>query len=167
MADGNNPAREPETIRLLVAQVATAYFSASRVNPAEIPEVIARIASGLQSISEDAPATADWAEACSKPTPAQVRRSITPEALISFEDGRPYKALARHLAARGLTPDAYRDKWGLPRDYPMVAQSYSAVRSELAKRMELAGHGLKARRRGQGAGGAGGRGKAGRPGAKG
>lgn len=68
-----------------------------------------------------------------KATPAQIKASITPDALVSFEDGKPYKSMKRHLTGRGLTPDAYRAKWGLPADYPMTAPSYSATRSRLAK----------------------------------
>ena len=62
-------------------------------------------------------------------------RSVTPDALISFEDNKPYKTLRRHLATHGLTPEQYRDKWGLPRDYPMVAPNYSAARSQMAKQL--------------------------------
>lgn len=73
---------------------------------------------------------------------AEARQSITPDALISFEDGRPYKTLKRHLASRGLTPTTYREKHGLPPDYPMVAPNYSAARSRLAKDLRLAEKGL-------------------------
>lgn len=73
---------------------------------------------------------------------AEARKSVTPDALISFEDGRPYKTLKRHLASRGLTPMAYREKHGLPPDYPMVAPNYSATRSRLAKDLRLAERGL-------------------------
>jgi predicted transcriptional regulator len=67
-------------------------------------------------------------------TPAvPVRRSITPDFLISLEDGKRYKTLKRHLAGLGLTPEAYRRKWGLADHYPMVAPNYSATRSALAK----------------------------------
>lgn len=67
------------------------------------------------------------------PSAGDIRASITPDALVSFEDGKHYKTLKRHLAGRGLTPVAYREKWGLPPDYPMVAPNYSAVRSALAR----------------------------------
>ena len=66
-----------------------------------------------------------------------IKKTITPDYLISLEDGRRYKSLRRHLAARGLTPEQYREKWGLPHDYPMVAPSYSARRSELARSLGL------------------------------
>ena len=73
-----------------------------------------------------------------KPTPAvSIRKSITPDYLISLEDGKQYKSLKRHLTKLGLTPEAYREKWDLPRDYPMVAANYAAKRSELAKSIGL------------------------------
>ena len=73
-----------------------------------------------------------------KPTPAvPIKKSITPDFLISLEDGKRYKSLKRHLTGRGLTPEQYREKWGLARDYPMVAPNYAAKRSELARSMGL------------------------------
>lgn len=75
----------------------------------------------------------DAAPALDKPTKAQIKASITDDALISFEDGKPYKMLKRSLSLRGMTMAYYREKWGLPDDYPSVAPAYSARRSELAK----------------------------------
>ncbi|MFB0488667.1 putative transcriptional regulator [Methylobacterium sp. OAE515] len=72
-----------------------------------------------------------------RPTAAQIKRSITYDALVSFEDGKPYKTLRRHLTLRGLSPEAYRAKWGLPADYPMTAAGYSDVRSALARSFGL------------------------------
>jgi len=69
-----------------------------------------------------------------KLTPAQIQRSISPDVLMSFEDGKSYKTLRPHLAKLGLTPEAYREKWGLPQNYPMVAQVYSDRRSTFARR---------------------------------
>jgi len=66
-------------------------------------------------------------------TAAQIRKSITPDALISFEDGRAYSTLKRHLTKHGMTVVEYKAKWGLPNDYPTTAPSYSAKRSEMAK----------------------------------
>jgi len=128
-----------DTIELqqIVGQVAAAYFSNSHVSPAEIPTVIGQIASSLGAVGAPAgQAEAESAEE-TKLTPAQIRRSIRPEALISFEDSKPYKTLRRHLAVRGLSPDDYRAKWGLPKDYPMVAPSYSEARSAMAKALGL------------------------------
>ena len=75
--------------------------------------------------------------------------TITPDYLISLEDGRRYKSLRRHLGARGLTPEQYREKWGLPHDYPMVAASYSARRSELARNIGLGRKRAGSKRRGR------------------
>jgi predicted transcriptional regulator len=70
-----------------------------------------------------------------------IKKSVTPDYIFSLEDGKPYKSLKRHLAKHGLTPDAYRAKWGLPRDYPMVAANYAERRSELARNLGLGGKG--------------------------
>lgn len=67
------------------------------------------------------------------PTAKQIRDSITDDYLISFEDGKPYKMLKRHIGKLGLSPAQYRAKWGLAKDYPMTAPGYSARRSALAK----------------------------------
>ena len=81
-----------------------------------------------------------------------IRKSVTPDYIVSLEDGRKFKSLKRHLAGTyGMTPDEYRAKWGLPRDYPMVAPNYAKARSDLAKRMGL---GRKSRRRAGQEGGA-------------
>ena len=65
--------------------------------------------------------------------PVSIRKSLTDDYLISLEDGKQYQSLKRHLAGRGLTPADYREKWGLPHDYPMVSPAYARKRSELAK----------------------------------
>lgn len=72
-------------------------------------------------------------------TAREIRASIKPDGLISFEDGKTYKTLTRHLSRRNMTPQDYRQKYGLRVDYPMVAPEYSRKRSELAKKMRL-GH---------------------------
>jgi predicted transcriptional regulator len=68
-----------------------------------------------------------------KATSAQIRRSIRPDGLISFLDGRTYRILRRHLTTHGLTPEEYRERFGLPTSYPMVSPDYSAARSQMAK----------------------------------
>jgi predicted transcriptional regulator len=66
------------------------------------------------------------------------KRSVTPEHIVCLEDGKKFKSLRRHLQSQyGLTPQQYREKWGLPADYPMVAPNYAATRSALAKKMGL------------------------------
>jgi predicted transcriptional regulator len=102
---------------------------------AELPTLIASVhaaLSGLTSGTSQAPA-----EEVEKPTPSQIRKSITPGGLISFIDGKPYKTLKRHLAAHGLDPHSYRERYGLPRDYPMVAANYAAQRADLARAIGL------------------------------
>lgn len=129
-----------DNLRDLVAEVAAAYFSNSHVAVGEISSVIEQIARSLGAVGGDATSAAPAEESEAPPrrlTAAQIRKSITPEALISFEDGRPYKTLRRHLRVKGLTPEQYREKWGLPSDYPMVAASYSAARSKMAKDLGL------------------------------
>jgi predicted transcriptional regulator len=124
-----------ERLRELVAQVASSYFSNSHVAPGEIPTILNQIASTLGAVGPSPVAemiSVEEVPAPTRPTPAQIRKSITHDALISFEDNRPYRTLRRHLAARGLTPEEYRAKWGLPDDYPLIAAAYSAKRSALA-----------------------------------
>lgn len=126
-------------IKKIVGQIAAAYFGNSHVTPNEIPVVINQIANSIAAVGAAAPAPEAETAEPAKLTPAQIRKSITREAIISFEDGKSYKTMRRHLAARGLTPDDYRSKWGLPRDYPMVAPAYSEARSNLAKERGLGG----------------------------
>ena len=128
---------EESDLQKIVAEVAAAYFGNSHVTPGEIPTVIKQIADSLAAVGAPAPEVAAEEPAQAKLTPSQVRKSITRDALISFEDSKPYKTLRRHLAVRGLTPDQYRGKWGLPKDYPMVAPSYSEARSNMAKALGL------------------------------
>ena len=67
-----------------------------------------------------------------------VKKSVTPEHIVCLEDGKKFKSLKRHLQSHyGLSPEEYREKWGLARDYPMVAPAYAAARSHLAKTMGL------------------------------
>ena len=113
----------------LTTDIVAAYVEKNHVTIDQLPALIRSVREGLGAVS----ATDDVMPPAAKVTAAQIRRSITPDALISFEDGRPYKQLKRHLGTLGLTPDAYRAKWGLPADYPTVAANYSATRSALAK----------------------------------
>jgi predicted transcriptional regulator len=98
----------------------------------DIPDLIASVHQAIQSLSAP-PQT----EPEKRERPVPIKKSITPDFLISMEDGRRYKSLKLHLKGRGLTPEQYREKWGLPRDYPMVAPSYAKQRSELAKTLGL------------------------------
>lgn len=112
----------------MTAGVVAAYIAGNRVATDDLPGLIRSVHTALGGLGapEEPPPAA-------RLTAAQIRRSITPDALISFEDGKSYKQLKRHLTTRGMTPADYRAKWGLPKDYPMVAAGYAAVRSALAK----------------------------------
>ncbi len=118
----------------LTATIVSAYVSRNAVPVSEVPAVITSVDAALRGL------TAQPAAAPERPEPAvPIRRSVQPEYLISLEDGKPYKSLKRHLSGRGMTPEQYRAKWGLPKDYPMVAPNYAKQRSELARSMRF-GH---------------------------
>ena len=120
----------------LSADIVAAFVSNNSIPASELGNLLASVHAAVMGLAKggDASSTADEIE---KATPAQIKKSITQDALISFEDGKPYKTLRRHLTIRGLTPEDYRTKHGLPVDYPMVAAGYSAQRSELAKALGL------------------------------
>ena len=116
----------------LTSGIVAAYVSHNRISRAELPELIASVHRSLSSLA--APAAPEPA----RPEPRiPIRKTITPDHLISLEDGKPYRSLKRHLTTRGLTPETYRAKWGLPADYPMIASSYAKQRSDLAKSLGL------------------------------
>jgi predicted transcriptional regulator len=89
----------------------------------------------LVGLGRNAPAQAE--PALERPTSAQIRKSVQDDGLVSFIDGRSYKTLKRHLTAHDLTPERYRERFGLPIDYPMTAPGYAAQRSALAKAIGL------------------------------
>ncbi len=118
----------------LTADIVSAYVSNNKVGASDLANVIAEVHRALGAVGQ-APAPAE--PEAPKPTAAEIRKSRTPEFLTSFVDGRKYKSLKRHLTTNGMTPDEYRTRFGLPKDYPMVAESYSAQRSALAKTLGL------------------------------
>lgn len=120
----------------MAAGIVSAYVAANQLPPQEIPALIRTVHASLQQIAEG---NADLQDASLEPA-VPIKRSITPDYIVCLEDGKKFKSLKRHLRTRyNLTPDAYRSKWGLPHDYPMVAPNYAKERSTLAKRMGL-GH---------------------------
>ena len=119
----------------MAAGIVCGYLEKHRVTPSDLPALITAVYDSLSGLGEQAPAEAP--EAPKKLTSAQIRKSITDDFLVSFEDAKPYRMLKRHLNVFGLTPAAYREKWGLPRDYSMTAPSYSAARSAMAKSFGL------------------------------
>lgn len=122
-------------LKEMTAEIVAAYLMKTPVPAADLPALIRTVYEGLTRVSDNVAPIAS--ESLHKATPAQIRKSITPEVLTSFEDGKPYRTLKRHLAKRGLTPAEYRTKWGLPDDYPMVSAEYGAKRAALAKRIGL------------------------------
>ncbi|GJE74796.1 MAG: MucR family transcriptional regulator [Methylobacteriaceae bacterium] len=118
----------------LAADLVSAYVSNNSLPSAELAALIGQVHAALTSLS--AP-QAPKEEEIEKPSAAQIKKSITPDALISFIDGKPYKTLKRHLTTHGLDIEGYRRRYGLPSDYPTVSANYSAARSALAKDLGL------------------------------
>lgn len=123
-----------KTLLNLTTKIVVAFASNNPVSKEDLPDVIASTYKALQE-SAEGPAV----DNTPKPVPAvPIDQSITEDFLICLEDGKPFKSLKRHLRTKfDLTPEGYREKWGLPADYPMVAPGYAKERSELAKRMGL------------------------------
>lgn len=131
----------------MAADIVTAYLGKNPMPTGQVPDVIATVFRSLSSLQGQAP------EPAAEPLrPAvSIKRSITPDYIVCLEDGKRLKMLKRHLrAAYDMSPDAYRTKWGLPPDYPMVAPNYATQRSEFAKKIGLGRKpGEKAPRRGR------------------
>ncbi|MCJ2049169.1 MucR family transcriptional regulator [Methylobacterium sp. J-070] len=128
--------RHPVSSIALARNIVSAYVSNNPVPVSELPDLIGRVYGMLRRLvngdAMDAPV-----EIADKATPAQVRKSVTPDGLISFIDGKAYKTLKRHLDRHGLTPRSYCERYGLPANYPMVASSYAEQRSQIAKAIGL------------------------------
>jgi len=120
----------------MVTTIVSAYVANNAVPKNDLPELINSVRTALSG-GDPHPAVA--AVAPQKATPAEIKKSITPDALISFIDGRPFKTLKRHLGTHGLTFEAYKARFGLPVDYPSVAPNYREKRSQIAKGLGL-GH---------------------------
>ena len=118
----------------LTAGIVSAFVSNNSVAAGDIPALINQVHTALLRVSSGAK---DGPSEPLKPA-VSVKKSITPEYLICLEDGKKFKSLKRHLRTQyNMTPEQYREKWGLPVDYPMVAPNYAAARSKLAKDMGL------------------------------
>src|SRR5262245_43191113 len=114
----------------LIGQMFVAYVSNNTVEPSQVENVVRAIRRALSNNNNDAvPAEREPA--------VPVNESISPDYLTCLEDGLQFKSLKRHLGLHGMTPDDYRRKWGLPKDYPMVAPKYAKARSRLAKKIGL------------------------------
>ncbi len=134
MSDNSETAINPTTLLDLTARIVSAYAGNATLTPTELTEAIGTISRALSNLS-----TASVIEQPKTQDPAiAVKKSVTPDFIICLEDGKKLKMLKRHLMSTyGMTPQDYRLKWNLPRDYPMVAPNYAATRSELAKKIGL------------------------------
>ena len=117
----------------LTASIVSAYVSNNTVQPSDIPALISQVHAALLRVATGADVPAEPAR-----PKVSVKKSMTLEYLVCLEDGKRFKSLKRHLRSRyGMSPEQYREKWGLPADYPMVAPNYAVARSQLAKKMGL------------------------------
>lgn len=124
----------PSELVSIAASIVAAYVSRNEIAPAELPNLIAETHAAL-SRAAGKPAPVEREEA--KPKIA-VKKSVLPDYIICLEDGKKFKSLKRHLRTHyNLSPEEYREKWGLAHDYPMVAPNYARARSDLAKKMGL------------------------------
>ncbi len=121
---------EAKPSRDLAVDIVAAYVSRNAVSLADLPKLIGDVHTAVRAL--DAAPAAPEPEVKAPAVP--VKKSIHPEFIVCLEDGKKFKSLKRHLRTHyDLSPEQYREKWGLPADYPMVAPSYSATRSQLAK----------------------------------
>ena len=128
----------------MTADIVSAYVGNNTVSAAELPALIQSVHRALAGVSGGA----EVVEAAPRDPAVPIRRSITPDFIICLEDGRKFKSLKRHLRTKyNMSPEEYRAKWGLPKDYPMVAPNYAKARSDLAKQMGLGQGGRQAPRR--------------------
>ena len=124
-----------DSLVTLTSSIVSAYVSNNKISVSELPELIRSVYEGFSRAEQSA--TQGPSELSVRPS-ISIKKSITPDYLICMEDGTKLKMLKRHLRTHyGLTPQQYREKWGLPSDYPMVAPSYAEKRSILAKQIGL------------------------------
>ena len=120
-------------LRCMVAEIVAAYIRGSSLSPAQLLDMIRSVHSAFARLNGDAEAPAEPM----KPT-VPITRSVTPDYIVCLEDGKKLKMLKRHLSSTyDMTPAEYRERWGLPADYPIVAPNYSARRSEFARQIGL------------------------------
>lgn len=118
----------------LTASIVSAYVSNNTTSAAEIPGLISQIHAALQRVANGG---TDIGLEPARPA-VPVKKSMTPDYLVCLEDGKRFKSLKRHLKTKyNMSPEQYREKWGLPSDYPIVAPNYAVARSQLAKKMGL------------------------------
>ena len=118
----------------LAADIVSAYVSNNTVAVQDLPNLIHEVHNALVRINSG---TVETTSEALKPA-ISVKKSVTPDYIVCLEDGKKFKSLKRHLRTQyNMSPEDYREKWGLPADYPMVAPNYAQARSQLAKKMGL------------------------------
>ncbi|MBG6166761.1 putative transcriptional regulator [Labrenzia sp. EL_195] len=118
----------------LAADIVASYVANNTIATAELPDLIHQVHTALHQTANNA----NEPEEVPLVPAVPIKKSVLPDHIICLEDGKQFKSLKRHLRTHyNLTPDEYRQKWGLDADYPMVAPNYAAARSELAKSMGL------------------------------
>jgi predicted transcriptional regulator len=128
----------------LAAEIVSAYVSNNSVAANELPALIGDVHAALVRVGHSAPAPAT-PENLRPAVP--VKKSVASDYIVCLEDGKKFKSLKRHLRTQyNMSPEDYREKWGLPPDYPMVAPNYAQARSQLAKEMGLGSQRRRARR---------------------
>jgi predicted transcriptional regulator len=133
MSDASDTDIKTSEVLGLTTEIVAAHVSNNTVTMSDLPNLIEQVYRTLSNVGKGAEAQSE------RPTPAvSLRKSITPEYIICLEDGKKLKMLKRHLkTAYNMTPDEYRERWGLASDYPMVAPNYAKQRSRLAKAIGL------------------------------
>ena len=127
-------AAEGNEVVELTADIVSAYVSNNKIVTSDLPGLIGEICDALTQVVVK---SAQPLKEELKPA-VPIKKSITPDYIICLEDGKKFKSLKRHLRAQyDLSPEEYREKWGLQHDYPMVAPNYAAARSALAKKLGL------------------------------
>lgn len=130
----------------MTADIVSAYVGNNSVSATDLPSLIQSVHRALAGVSTGV----EPVEVAPKEPAVPLKRSITPDYLICLEDGRKFKSLKRHLRTKyNMSPEDYRAKWGLAKDYPMVAPNYAKARSDLAKQMGLGQGGRQAARKGR------------------
>ena len=128
----------PNLLVELTADIVAAYVGNHVVPVSELPSLIADVHAALNNTTQPAAAVEAPVVAEKPKPPVPVKKSVQPDYIICLEDGQKFKSLKRHLRTQyNMTPEEYREKWGLPADYPMVAPNYAKARSQLAKDMGL------------------------------
>jgi predicted transcriptional regulator len=130
----------------MTADIVSAFVGNNSVPASELPSLIQSVYQALNTISNGEEAKV---EAPKEPA-VSVKKSISADYIVCLEDGRKFKSLKRHLRTKyGMSPEEYRAKWNLPKDYPMVAPAYAKARSDLAKQMGLGQGGRQVARKGR------------------